>query len=88
MSKQDGTQPSTKQRRSSKTNTTNLENGKQDRVTQRPALMILRDGKHIGSSKDNPGELSQRLTLKGNNISQRDVPSPRTLSKVSILYER
>lgn len=38
MSEQIGAQSSTKQRRSRKTNTTNLENGKQDCATQRPAF--------------------------------------------------
>src|SRR6266487_1157980 len=48
-----------------------------------PPLMIQRDGKHIGSSKGNPGALNQKLLQNGKHFLLNDETSPLTLSKVS-----
>ena len=54
MSEQASTQSSTKQRRSRKTNITNLENGKQDRATQRPTFDDIKGWKTYWEQQGQP----------------------------------
>ncbi len=64
MSVQDGTQSSTKQRRSRKTNTANQQNGKQAPATQRPALGDTEEWKTYWEQQGQPWRTEPEIDLQ------------------------